>query len=366
MSTNKLLYGLLALIVLGMLSASMLFERIEPGEIGVRQGLWGEGGVVEEDFAAGYHLGITGVHKWHILDRRSHFIHFAEESSQLSASRRHKNSKRELPLEIRTADNNVVALDVTVVYRIKEGQGHKLVEKGAQHDYSNRVTSKVEGLLREELSKLTPEDFQNTEKRLASVEAALPLLSDSLDEFYVEPEKILIRAVRFLPSYEEKLQQKQLAQQQERLATAQRHVEDAEKVTGSIEKKTEALEKEATAEWNKQLQEMQSVNEVAINEIRAAAVRYENQVKPEANKNYDVALAEGKLAVDRAEALRDELRNAALDTAGGRILQARNAAENLQIESVTLNSNDPSVPSIIDIDALTKLLIGGDAPAESD
>lgn len=220
-------------------------------------------------------------------------------------------------------------------------------------------------MLREELSKLTPEDFQETEKRLASVEATLPVLAASIEEYHVEPERILIRAVRFLPSYEDKLQQKQLAQQQERLATAQRHVEDAEKVTFSIEKETEALEKEKTAEWDKDLQEMRSVNEVAINEIRAAAVRYENQVKPEADKNYDVALAEGKLAIDRAEALRDELRNAALDTAGGRILQARDAAENLQFESVTLNSNDPSVPNIIDIDALTKLLIGSDAPAES-
>lgn len=364
MSTNKILYGILGLIVFGMLAASMLFERIEPGEIGVRQSLWGSGGVMEEDFTAGYHIGIAGVHKWHILDRRTHFLSFAEESSRINDNLRFRNSQQMEALRIRTTDNNVVSLDVTVVYRIKEGKGHAIVDDGAQHEYRNRVASKVQSILREELSKLTPEDFQKTEKRLASVEAALPVLAESIAEYHVEPERILIRAVRFLPSYEDKLQQKQLAQQQERLATAQRHVEDAEKITFSIEKETEALEKEATAEWDKQLQEMRSLNEVAINEIRAAAVRYENQVKPEADKNYDVALAEGKLAVDRAEALRDELRNAALDTAGGRILQARDAAENLQFESVTLNSNDPSVPSIIDIDALTKLLIGGDASSD--
>jgi regulator of protease activity HflC (stomatin/prohibitin superfamily) len=365
MNTNKILYGLIGLVVFMMLAASMLFERIEPGEIGVRQSLWGSGGVMREDFKAGYHLGITGVHKWHILDRRTHFINFADESSQLEESRRHQNSQQKPALKIRTTDNNVVTLDVTVVYRIKDNGGFEIVEGGDQTQYRDRVASKVQSTLREELSKLTPEDFQETEKRLASVEAALPMLAESIAEFHVEPERILIRAVRFLPSYEDKLQQKQLAQQQERLATAERFVEDAEKITFSIEKETEALEKEKTAEWDKQLQEMRSLNEVAINEIRAAAVRYENQVKPEADKNYDVALAEGKLAIDQAEALRDELRNAALDTAGGRILQARDAAENLQFESVTLNSNDPSVPSIIDIDALTKLLIGGDAPAES-
>ena len=64
--------------------------------------------------------------------------------------------------------------------------------------------------------------------------------------------------------------------------------------------------------------------------------------------------------VTKAEALRDKLKNAALDTVGGRILQARDAAENLNFQSVTLNSNDPRVPSVIDIDALVRLLVGSE------
>ena len=363
MSTNKILYALLGLVVLGLLSVSLFFERIEPGQIGVRQSLWGSGGVMEKDFGVGYHLGITGVHKWHVLDKRTHFINLASESSLISESRRHRNMQQEEPLEFRTADNNVVTLDVTVVYRIEEGKGHEIVNDGAQILYRERVASQVRSVLREELSKLTPEDFQETDKRLIAAEDALPVLAESIAEYHVVPERILIRAVRFLPSYEDKLQQKQLAQQQERLAAAQRNVEDAEKRTGSIEKVTEAREKEETADWDKQLQEMRSVNEVAIREINAAAVRYENQVRPQADAEYETAVAEGKLAVAKAEALRDELRNAALDTAGGRILQARTAAENLQFDSVTLNSNDPSVPSVIDIDALTELLIGGGGEA---
>ena len=114
MSVNKILYALLAIVVLGLLSASMLFERIEPGEIGVRQSLWGSGGLMKQDFTAGYHLGITGVHKWHVLDRRTHFLNFADESSQIETSRQHQNSQQMPALKIRTADNNVVTLDVTV------------------------------------------------------------------------------------------------------------------------------------------------------------------------------------------------------------------------------------------------------------
>ena len=69
-------------------------------------------------------------------------------------------------------------------------------------------------------------------------------------------------------------------------------------------------------------------------------------------------MANGNLAIEKAEALRNELRNKALDTTGGRIYLAQQAAENLDFESVTLNSNDPRVPSVIDIDAMVRLLVG--------
>jgi hypothetical protein len=52
------------------------------------------------------------------------------------------------------------------------------------------------------------------------------------------------------------------------------------------------------------------------------------------------------------------LRNVALDTRGGRIFLGIEAARNLQIDSVTLNSNDPSVPTIIELQKLVEILIG--------
>jgi hypothetical protein len=43
------------------------------------------------------------------------------------------------------------------------------------------------------------------------------------------------------------------------------------------------------------------------------------------------------------------------------MMLARRAAENLNIRQVTLNSNDPRVPSVLDLDDLVKLLIGSGA-----
>jgi hypothetical protein len=125
-----------------------------------------------------------------------------------------------------------------------------------------------------------------------------------------------------------------------------------------LKKETEADVKELVATWDKQLQDAQSTNEVKVAGVLGAAGEYDLSTRAQADAGYEVLIADGNLAVAKAEALRDELRNAALDTAGGRILQARDAAENLNFSSVTLNSNDPSVPSVIDIDALVDILVG--------
>jgi regulator of protease activity HflC (stomatin/prohibitin superfamily) len=358
----KILQGLVALvglIGLALFAMSVLYERIEPGQIGVRQSMWGSGGVLAEDFQPGFHWGVTGMHKWHLLDRRTHFLTFSEPRGQSGYSRAHRNAQEELPLEIRTSDNNPVSVDVTVIYRLVPGEAHLIVAEGQKMTYMERVASTVRGVLREELAKLVPEDFVDTQIRLDLADAALPILEEALASYHIKPDVILIRAVRFLDSYEKKLQAKQLTQQLSELAKSKRKVEDELKVTGTIEKITEAMEKETRAEWDKKLQTASSGNQVVVAGILAEAKIYDNQVRPRADAYYEINVAEGKLALDQAEALRDRLRNEALDTAGGRILQARTAAENLQFDSVTLNSNDPSVPSVIEIDKLVKLLIGG-------
>ncbi|MFT7485452.1 MAG: regulator of protease activity HflC (stomatin/prohibitin superfamily) [Candidatus Paceibacteria bacterium] len=360
MKLSKVLVALAAFMGLAVIVVMALFERIEPGEIGVKQNLWGGGGVIEQDNMAGYHWGVAGIHRWHLLDRRTHFLTFSESEGQSGYSRASRNAQEEQPLDIRTRDNDNVSVDVTVTYRIIEGQAHALVSEGMKESYRDRVASKVAGVLREELARLVPRDFVNTELRLEMSASILPILEKSLAPYHVKPESLLVRAVRFIEKYEDKLQETQLTSQLTELAKSKRNVEDALKATGKIEKETIAMEKMSVAEWDKKLQDAESTNEVLIAEILAEANIYDNKVHPGADAQYEILVADGKLAVDRAEALRDELRNAALDSLGGRILQAREAATNLNFDSVVLNSNDPSVPSVIEIDKLVDLLIGGD------
>jgi regulator of protease activity HflC (stomatin/prohibitin superfamily) len=352
MKTSRFFLASVLLLLVVIVGLRMFIETVPVAKIGVKQRLWGGTGVVQENFDMGFHLGITGFHKWYFLDARTHFLTFGSEGPESSSGEIYP------PLEVRTEDNNIINLDMTVTYRIIPEEAYKMVEEAQQEIYRDRLVPVVEKELREHLAQLSSEEIIITDERLEVMKAMLPRLSEAMGEFHVRPEHVLIRAVSFQPIYEEKLQQKQLFEQKRLLATAQKLVEDQRALTDGLATRIVAAEKNLRGDWDKRLQEVSSDNQVEIAGVLAGAEVYAKETRAEADADYQVSIATGSLAVARAEALRNELRNQALDTRGGRIFLARQAAENLNFDHVTLNSNDPNVPSILDIGGLTRMLIG--------
>lgn len=347
----KAFTGIAGLLLLGFIILFTLFVRINPWHYGVKQNLV-KGGVVEQDATTGFALRVPGIHKWHMIDRRTHFVTFAEtdRDSRLGRSRP--------ALVIRTKDNNTAIYDLTVTYKVKEGEANMIVEEGNALRYKDLVVDNIESTMREELAQLSSEEIFSTEKRLKIAEDTLPLLARDLATYHVMPDQVLIRAVRFQDGYEERLQAKQLTYQELELAKSQRLVEDERGKTETKSAEILAAQQELRGDRDKDLQTTRSNNEVAIAEVDAEANVYDQETRAQADAAYETSIANGNLAIAKAEALRNELRNKALDTVGGRIYLAQQAAQNLDFESVTLNSNDPNVPSVIDIDAMVKLLIG--------
>ena len=76
----------------------------------------------------------------------------------------------------------------------------------------------------------------------------------------------------------------------------------------------------------------------------------------------DIAIDRMAQRRDQAEALRNQLRNEILNSKGGSIFLALEAAENLNMRQVMLNSNDPRVPLVIDLDEMARLLMTGSSP----
>ena len=355
MNVPRGLIVIFLIVVVVPIGFATFFERVHPMDIGVRQVRWGSGGIEEADFDAGFHLGVWGYHRWYLLPRQTHFLHY----SGASTSNRSTSITMWKPaLELRTKDNNTTTIDATVTYRILPESAWRIVARGIRLDYRNRVESTVLSVLREELSELSSEELQGTQNRLDRVAEILPILNGKLAEFYVEAENVLIRSISFPPEYEEKLQQKQLLEQKAKLDGTLAVQAGSEQVTNSIEKKIEAAEKEKLADWEKTIQEEKSRFQVLVAEIDARARVYEAQVKAAAEAQAVTDEAEGQLAVDRAEALRNTLRNEILNSRGGDIYLALEAAENIELPSITLNSNDPRVPIVMDLSEMTKLLVG--------
>ncbi|MFT7463631.1 MAG: regulator of protease activity HflC (stomatin/prohibitin superfamily), partial [Pseudohongiellaceae bacterium] len=290
-------------IVVGLpIICMVLFERVPPTDIGVRQAMWGGGGLTEEDFTTGTRLGITGVHKWHFLSRRTHFLHFTQHGSTQQSVRSERGVETTMfypPMELRTKDNNQISIDVTVPYRIVEGEGWMIVQESRKDKYRDLVKRTVENVLRSELPELTSEDLQSTEMRMARSSAVLPLLNAQLKQFHVTADAILIRRVQFEAEYESKLQEKQYYTQKAMLDSAFALQADEERVTNSIEKQIGAEIKAKTAEWDKRLQEKSSEFEVKIAVIEAGAKVYESRVRAEGDAEQVRLEAEGQLAVDK-------------------------------------------------------------------
>lgn len=347
----KIFIGFVGLLVLAVIALNIVFVRIHPWEFGVKQNLLAKE-IVDKDFGTGFALRIPGVHQWHRIDRRTHFVTFAEQDVRTALGTNRP------ALEIRTNDGNIATYDLSVTYKINEGSAHKIVKERRKDIYRERVLATVEAVMREELAQLASEQIFSTESRLVVAGIALERLREELDEFHCTPDQVLIRAVRFPKGYEDKLQEKQLTYQKLELADSQRKVEDQRALTETKAAEITAAEKELRGDWDKRLQTALSENEVAIAGIRAEANVYDQETRAKASAQYEISIATGTLAIEKAEALRNELRNRALDTKGGRIFLAQQAAENLEFESVTLNSNDPRIPSVIDISAMVKLLVG--------
>jgi len=347
----RVFLSVVALLLLAAVLTALLVKRVPPDKYGVRQNLWA-GGVVEHTFTTGFHLGVTGMHRWHLLDRRTHFLTFSDVGGNSDVG-------RTVPaLRFRTRDNNVTDFDVSVAYRIRPEEAYLLVAEGNHIKYRDLVSKAVEDILREEFAQMSSEETYITDERTRVASEALPKLAGELKRLHVVPVRILIRSVRFQEGYERRLQDKQLTYQNRRLAESQKLLEDQRAITETLQAEIEAAEKELRGDWDKRLQEVASQNEVDIARVAADADVYSKTTRADADARYEELIADGNLALAKAEALRNELRNKALDTRGGRIYLARQAAENLQFDHVTLNSNDPDVPSVIDIDAMVKLLIG--------
>jgi regulator of protease activity HflC (stomatin/prohibitin superfamily) len=307
----------------------ILFTRIEPWEIGVRRSL--AGGITERDFGVGYQFSLPLVHSFYRLPRTIQYLDYNDDEGG-----------EQKTLEVRTRENNVLFVDVTIPWRIKEDGGWRIIREGFIDSYPAKVQSTATGVLREGLATLSNLDVQQTDKRQQTAAAILPRLNAALEQYHVVAEHVVIRAIRFRPEYEQKLQDKQHYVVQGRLDEARRQESVAVQETDTYEKTIQKMISLKREEWNEKIESLKTQYELEIAKINAEALEYDKKKRSEGDAIYAQAKAEGDLAEAKAEALGEHLKSAALASRAGKTYSAITAAENFKLGNVQLNSNDPT------------------------
>ena len=304
--------------------------RIDPWEIGVRRSL--TGGITEQDFGFGYQLRIPFIHSYYRLPRTLQYLDY------LSSGQ----SAEQGALEIRTSGNNVIFVDISVPWRIKDDEAWRIVREGFIDTYPTKVMSTTTGVLRRVLAQMTNLTIYDSDKRMQVAESITPILNKELAQYHVKAEQVVIRAIRYRDEYEAKLQNKQQFIVQGKLDEALRKESVAKQTTETLEKTIDKEMSLKREEWNKRIEELRTELELQIAIVEAEAVQYDRKKRSEADAFYAEAKAAGDLAEAKAEALGEKLKARALASKAGRTYSAITAAENFQLGDIQLNSNDPT------------------------
>jgi len=328
----------------------LFLSHVDPWAAGVRQDNFG-GGLDPVDLEAGLHAGIPGLRYIHAVDTRGRVTLFGS------------GAKGELidvspALDIRTASNQTAQVDLALAWRIKPGQGHRVVEDALEGLLPTRVSDRVSKVLEVQLAALSSEDWFDADKRIAASVEIEPLLAAELDTLHVELTGLFLQGARFSQDFERKLQEKQVSHQLAQLYDARARVDEAQAEVGKLENQTSAQEKQLLEEWLFERQQKTSAFELEQAALVAEAEGYIKRAKADAMAFNQAAISEGKLSVDLAKVIGQRLHLEALDSPGGRVYLAREAASQLKVDEVWLDSRDPDVPSMLNVDELAALLFG--------
>lgn len=314
-------------IILIWLLPNAFTKYTPPDQIGVRRSVLS--GINEEDFNQGRAISIPILHSWYMLPRTLHYLEFRDKSRNL---------------DVRTRNNNLIHVDITVIYRIMDGKAHLICREGLASTYPHRVKSVVEGFLLKHLGQLNNEDIQDPRKRNSVAKSAITPLNERLKQYHIEviPDGVVIAKIAFEPKYENRLQAKQVYAVQGELDAAKEKESRAKQATDTVQK---GIDRDVAIEeqlWNERIELAKKATETEIAAIVGEAEKYDKRVRSESDATYERKVAEGVRAEDEATALGQTLESEALSSKAGRTYSAIQAVEAFEMGEIMLNSLDPT------------------------
>ncbi len=340
----------IALVVGGWVVLKSLTVDIPVGKVGVRiqqYGIFGKQGMVKKDYKAGWHRDLGPIDKWELFDSTIQTL-------EMTRDTRHGSSRSVDDVKVQSADGYAISLDVTIKYKITDGEAYKLYQKlGAGSKYRVIVRNEAQKACMAAFGRMKTEQFYNPEHRRIAATEVHEALVQSLSGNAITVLDVLIRSVQFDPEYENKIRRKKLADQEVELNKSMSAAETESGKTQVIEAETKKLVEIVIKEKDAALVRMKAQTDLEIVSIRANYEKYETEKHADADLIAAQKGAEGLLKVKRAEASGEKLRNEAMQGSGGDILVALEAAKNLNISTLAVSSLDVD---FLDLEEMIKKL----------
>jgi len=356
----KTLRAISIVIVVAVVVIFLIFKYtiiyVPVGMVGVRTQeypIFGKIGVVQEDFKPGYHRDLGPIDSWEQFDRTVQTLEMTREPDQGSQYGRDD-------VRVQSADGYSVSVDVTVKYRIKDGQAHKVYQDtGGGGKYKTVVRTETQQACIALFGQMKTEQFYDPAQRRLRAQEVKERLTESLEDNFVQVIDVLIRDVQFDPEYEKKIQLKKLADQEVQLNVSLAAAAEKRGLTQVIDAETARMVKVINEQKAAALVEMEAEADREIAKIKAEYEKYATQKRADADLTAAQKGAEGQLLVKTAEAEGERLRNEAMQGVGGGTIVALEAAKNLNLADITISTVDID---LLDIDNMATKL--GAAPPE--
>ncbi len=320
--------GAVALLLVGWSTCTVY---VRPGEMGVKQVLFGSGqGVQQELYMPGIHWLTPGVDRMHVFPADLQVL----EMSDVSTVQGERSLVRTVPaLPIQTSEGYTVSVDVTVLYRIEDAyQVMKQIGPGRLYEDSAVILSSS-GQLRRSLGELDAEEFYRGDTREKAAATTQRLLTEELLPKGIRVTHVLVRQYRYDQKYQQAIELRKIQDQM------------------VFKNQAEAVAAQAEAEKNKIVAQGQAAVKVELSRGDAEVQKLDS----EAELYRRTKAAEGELQVRLAHATGTDLENRALRGTGSENMVGLRMADALKgVEVIVLPSDGEGGTNPLDLNGMLK------------
>ncbi|MBI1318138.1 MAG: SPFH domain-containing protein [Candidatus Hydrogenedens sp.] len=326
------------LLVAGIITLVLYFtflEYVGPNEYGIKEvqiPVFGQSGIQEDVYQAGYALVIPFAQIMHTLPRHTQVVELTEVDERESESLA-ENVFHDRPAKIQTSDGFYVDVDVSIIYRIDDaykafkefGPGDGFLHKG--------ILPKAEPILKQALGELTTEEFYNAPLRVEKAELANELLNNELNPKGIRVDHVLIRYFKYSDRIQENIEAKKL--QDQLVFTNQ--------------------SKQRAAEEQQKLSRIEAEGAMMVQVTEEEGKAYKTEKDAEKDLYVRSRKAEADLLLQLAEAESTRLRNEAMQQLGSDRYVAMEMAEVMKgLEFIVVPTGGADSMNPLNLDGLLK------------